>query len=603
MTNYKRVSEIFYSEKIYLIANRANSENIYNILKFQPMANLRYSKEKGIHANDIDYLNKVNTFIEMAIDKQPDLIITPEGSIPFIILENIIYSKIKWPDIGKLWCLCMEGISKNNFKSMKEALDKNEAIKVILENNINYKSNVNSLFYLFRLNEDRLAVIIQLKNRPMADRGIQHEADDMSQGDTIYVFDLDADYQTKNVLINLICADAIHLPISELINELKHTYPLVINAQCNPNPFDTRFVNNRSYISSDTNIRNSRQIVANWANGTEIENFFLIKDSGNAYYNYLSVSGHQHVKSICLDEETFNHRLKNQINGGAYYANSNLNIWKFPDDESLIRFYIKKDDYFGVNTSLTTKFDPIITGKYIYNKIESKWQKADKHCIFSSNQYSNEIYISENENFRPIYYNNCKANMCTDECFWLYNDYFLGICLGGTIEDELKCDGECSNRTLIAMNGDSCEKTSKKRELFSILIKLLEDNNIPDELKIFSNNIKFEIDFNASRCGSNNIYNVTVDKAPYEESNWSIKKGIFAVIDTTDISRVETIYNNLYKITNAENRDQILLYYRNAGNYIPYKKPHELKSIKPANNMLTNETSSRINGEVQYEQD
>lgn len=420
-----------------------------------------------------------------------------------------------------------------------------------------------------------------------------------SDSNGIYIFDLNGGQDTRNILLTLICADAIQLPMSELITTIKYKHPLIINAQCNSKPFDTRFVSNRSYISSDKNISKQRQIVVNWAKGTNLDKSFAINDSGNAYYNYLGVSGHSHLKNLCSDQEVFMHRMKNQIKGVTYFANDNVNIWKFINDENISRFYIKKEDVFAVNQTLSSNFDPVIKEMYKYEN--DQWLHNDKHCIYCDKK-ALEFYVSDNQLLRPIYFQECENNnVCTDKCFWLYNDYFLGICLGGELKNEIKCDGEISNRTLVALNNDSVDNTSKKREIFSILVKLLEANKIPDELMIFSENVKFDIDYNAAECGSNNIYNVSIEKASEEFSNWSLKKGIVAVIDTTQIEKVEKVYGNLYKATNIENRDQILLYYRQNGEYVPYKKPHELKSIIPSNNTFTQNTTSVFKGGSQYE--
>jgi hypothetical protein len=495
----------------------------------------------------------------------------------------------------------MSGISKNEFLKFISFLNGKEDVNIYIENNINYRTHVNSLFYLFRLDVNTLAIVIQLKNNHMADRGIEHEADDLTKGNTIYIFDLNGGEDTKNVLVTLICADAIQLSMSELITNLKYKHPLVVNAQCNSKPFDHRFVRNRSFISSDQSISKQRQIIVNWAKGTKIEKAFTICDSGNTYYNYLGVSGHSHLKSICSDQEVFTHRMKNQIKGCTYFANDSVNIWRFPNDENILKFYVKKEDVFGVNPTLSSNFDPVIKEKYKYEKDE--WVQNEKYCLRMEEDKSSQFYMSDNKLLRPLIFQQCKDNTCNDKCIWLYNDYFLSICLGGELKNEFKCDGEISNRALIAMNDDSVERTSRKRELFSTLVKLLETNEIPDELNVFSNNVKFEIDCNAAECGSNNIYNVVVDTIKEGFSNWSIKKGIFAVIDTTQLETVEKVYSTLYQSTNEDNRDQILLYYRKDDKYIAYKKPHESKSIVPSNSTFTRNTTSIFIGGSQYDQD
>lgn len=603
MTVYKRVSNIINNSAISLIVNRTSSECLYDILKFQPKGKMSYSSDQGIHCNEAGFVDKVNEFIDMAVSNQPALVVTPEASIPYSVLHNIIDNEKRWPDTGRLWCLCMSGISKIDFIKFKKNLEEISNIKVFIEADINYSEHINSLFYLFRLDNKQLAIIIQLKNAPMSDREINHEADHLSKGNTVYIFDLNSGEPTKNVLLNLICADAIQLSVADLITALKYTYPLIINPQCNKAPFNFEFVYKRNAISSDSNLPKCRILVANWSKGSKIEGAFTINDSGNAYYNHLSANGYKQIKNICENKDSFTHRMKNQIMGATYFANEKLNIWKFPDEENILSFYIRKEEVFGVNENMSSRFDPVIKGKYEYDFNEKNWKKAGKNCIFRTEKVNNNLYISDNKLLRPINYEKCISDSCQGKCMWLYNDYFLGICFGGSIKTELTCELEKSNRTLIGLSAEGKRNTSRKRELFMTLVKILEENEIPIELNIFSNNIRFDIDKNAAEVGSNNIYNVSTKKSPDQFPCGVFKKGVFAIIDTNQIEVVERTYDKLYKSTNEENRDQILLYYRNNNKYIPYLKPHEQTSIKPKNSFFTNNVSSVFKGEGQYEQD
>ncbi|MDD3645388.1 MAG: hypothetical protein PHR19_07670 [Bacteroidales bacterium] len=602
MTNFVKVSEVFSRKNVSLIVNRTSNESNYDVLKFQPQAELSYNSNRGIHCDNHEYIDKVRSFFRLVIDKQPALVLTPEGSIPYDMLQEIVDCKTKWPDTSKLWCLCMSGIIKTDFKELIKALTHNSHLSLHIESedNINYKKHVNALFYLFRLDTDTLAVLIQLKNHNMADRRIENEANDLSLGNTIYIFDLNNGEDTKNVMVTLICADAIQIAPSGLIHNLKGKYPLIINLQCNMKPYDYRFISSRTSIFYDCDISKQRQIVANWAKGTKFSDNDIINDSGNAYYNYLSVSGLPRLDNICRDKETFIHRMENQINGATYFANENANIWKFPNSENLIRFYIKKEDVFGIDSSLSSRFDPIIKEIFIY--ADSTWKRKHKHCMLKDDKIPIALYSSRNDNFKTVFHQFCSDNSCTNQCFMLYNDFFLGLCMGGGIKDELKCDGETSNRALAAINNGSICKTEKKRELFSTLVGLLENNKIPKELKLFIDNVKFDIDSNAAECGSNNIYNVKAINSTDEYPNWSDKKGIFAVIDTTQIETVEKTYDLLSKSTNIEIKDQILLYYREEGQYVPYTKPHKLQQIGPTYNSFTKSTTSIIYGESSYEE-
>lgn len=599
MTKFTRLSKLFPNNS--LMVNRTNSESIYDIMKFQPKGVLSYSSERGIHSNEPSYIEKVTDFINNVQERQPSLVVTPEGSIPFEVLKQIIENKSRWPDLYKLWGFCMEGIDKKDFKILVESYNIDDSLKVVIEDSITYRAHVNSLWYIFRIDEERLCIVIQLKNAPSSDRGIKYEARDLTTGNTIYVFDLNNGQPTKNTLISLICSDAIQLEPTKIITELEQSYPMIINHQCNRKPFDDRFKDFRNTILTSRSIKNQRYIVANWAKGSELKRTFTINESGNAYYNYLSVSGHPYLDKICSDKDSYSHRMEMQLLGVEYYASNKFNVWSYPDEENIMRFYIKKDEVFNVDESISTNFDPVIKECYKYNADNNCWESTEKNCILDNEEGSNNIYISEKEFLRPIKYKECEKRECENKCFWLYNDYFFATCFGNELKSELECKYEISDRTIATLSSEGLRGTQRKRELFKTLVKKLERNEIPKELPMFDDNLKFDIDINAAETGSNNIYNATVINVPQEYPNWGEKKGIFAIIDTADLSEVEIAYDKLYKMTKTNIRDQIVLYYRKDDDYISYKKPHEQSNITSKSIDFTNNPASIYKGDMQYE--
>ncbi|HKL41271.1 MAG TPA: hypothetical protein VJ962_01625 [Clostridia bacterium] len=599
---YKKVSEILEGKDVSLEVTENESNKYYDILKFQPMAKLYYSKDRGIFCDEERYLEKVNNFIGLAIKKQPGLLITPEGSIPKSSLENIVNDKEKWPDIGKLWCLCMSGMSKKEFKELINELDNKTNIEIIIEYIENYKTYVNSLFYLFRIDKDKLAIVIQLKTAPMSDRQFESEAVDLTRGNAIYIFDLNKGNDTNNVLLSLICADAIQVSMSDLVNELKGKYPIIINSQCNYKPFHDEFKRIRISFFSDRNVHEFRWIVTNWAKKTEINSDEKMNETGNVYYNYLYVDGNNHLGRKFSNKDAFYDRMKNQINGVSYFADYNFNIWSFPDEENISWFIVKKEECHTYNNALNSNFDPVVKEIYFYKKESNDWVKFNKYCELLGDKKLSNLYISKNELLRPYNYSICLNEECGDKCLWLYNDYFFGICFGEDMRSELECNYEVSKRTIFALNEEGRKKTFHKRKLFEILVKLIETNKIPKELSLFSKNIKFDIDTNAAETGSNNIYNVSVENVEEEHPNWHLKKGIFAILDTEQINIVEKTYKTLYDSTNKENRDQILLYYRLDGNYTPYDTPHKERKITHSNSTFTKNTTSILKGGNQYEE-
>lgn len=601
MTNFTKVSTLFQDKNLSLIVNRTDSESVYDIMKFQPKGVLSYTRDKGIQCKELVYTEKVNKFIRAIIEKQPSLVITPEGSIPYDSLSQAIEDETKWPEDYKLWCFCMEGISKKRFKDVVDNYKDDQRLKIVLEDSINYSAHVNSLWYIFRIDKNHLGIVIQLKNNHMSDRNIEHEEDDLTKGNTIYIFDLNGGQPTKNTLLSLICADALHIDVGSNTEGVSQAYPIIINPQCNGKPFNERFKDSRISIFNSRSFSKQRYIVANWAEGTKLNNAFEIKEAGNIYYNYLMVNGHSHFGKICCDIDSYSHRMKSQMLGVEYYGSHKFNIWDFGNTESLVRFFVKKDEVTGLDETLSTDQDPMIKERYEYISSKKSWESIDGKCILDSKNGCDSLYISKNEYLRPIKFDECLKRECKGKCVWLYNDYFFGICFGKKLESELKCDYEISNRALANFDPEGLVKRNRKRELFSTLVHLLEENIIPAELPMFDKNLKFDIDTDAAERGSNNIYNATVINAPNEFMNWKDKKGIFAIIDTDCLDVVELAYDDLSNMTSQDIRDQIVLYYRVNGRYTIYDGPHKNLNISTKNAHFTGSVSSIYKGQMQYE--
>lgn len=603
MSTFIKMSDKLSEHNVSLKANRTDVESDYSILQLQCCGNLQYSKEFGIKCIDKEYPKKISNFINLAKNENSALVITPECSIPMDIIIKIINNKDKWPQLGNLWCLCAEGCPVVNFQHIIKKLNNKPTVELILnDENITYSNYVNALWYLFVINKDLICVTIQLKQKNMKDTSLLHEGKDLSKGNTTYIFDLNGNQPTptKNILLSLICADALSLSTAQLLSSIPNTYPLLINPQLNAEPFSSRFVVFRKKYFTESCIDKTRMITANWAINTNIIERSVLKEAGSSYYADIASNGKYHVDLICKDLALFNHRLINHRKGMINFLEKEYSIWNLGNEEQCISYHIMKQEYFGGDRSLDIQYDPHVHDKYLFKN--EQWKSQDKpNCLCLWGKYFFKKYAEDmdKQQYLPINTNDCINKMCVEKCDWLYNDFLFGVCFGSFLKGELESNCEESHRTILSLNSKSENNCTKKRRLFEKLIELLGKNQFPNSLMYLNDNHKFEIDQNCAETGSNNIYNLAIIKAPPDKMELVYKKAIVSIIDTDDISDAEFLYNYLKDSTRLDYKDQIIVYYRSDDDhFIAYDKPHTESNIGISNPGFTLKTSSIIGGKL-----
>lgn len=597
------MSDELSEQNVSLKANRTNIESEYSILQLQSCGHLQSSKECGTKCIDKGYPKKISSFINLAKTENSALVITPECSIPLDTIIDVIWSKDKWPQTGNLWCLCAEGCSVVDFQGIIEKLKKSTMVKLVFnDKNITYNNFVNALWYLFVIKSDLLCVTIQLKQKNMLDRELQHEGRGLSKGDITYIFDLNGNQTTptKNILFSLICSDAISISTAEVLNSMPNTYPLLLNPQLNAEPFSSRFIIFRKKYFTESCVKKMRMITVNWSKNTNIDNSPDFKEAGSSYYTYIASNGKKYVDTICKDSELFNHRLINHRKGMINFLEKEYSIWKLDNEEQCLSYHIMKQEFFGGDSSLDIQFDPHISDKFLLEN--EQWQlQGQPDCSRVWKEYFIKKYDDKmgKKQYLPLNINNCINKTCIEKCSWLYNDFLFGICFGIFLKGELESKYEESFRTILALNSRSEINCSNKRQLFEKLIDLLRRNQFPKSLIYLNDNHKFEIDHNCAETGSNNIYNLAIIKAPPDKSELEHKKAIVSIVDTYDIKVAELLYNKLKFATRQEYKDQIIVYYRGVDDhFISYEQPHIEKSIGISNPDFTLNTSSIMGGKI-----
>ncbi|MDD4089086.1 MAG: hypothetical protein PHP29_05285 [Tissierellia bacterium] len=580
------MSELLSGHQVKLTVNSTDS-SIYSVLQYSGEGNLKYD-ENGVGFCEYDkHFNIMQTFLSLARKTHIDLVITPECSVPHRLIDNIIHDSDKWPENEKLWCLCSEGIISEEFKLKISELEKDNRLNVIFDKElINYKTNVNALWYLFKVKE-KLCVVIQPKQHHMLDFKHEGEARDLSVGSVTYCFDLNGGKPTRNQLVSYICSDMIGLSVANIIHNLSGTNPIILNLQLNPKPFSDKFINFRKAYFGDTGINNQRLIVSNWGIGTVIKDTKIyIEESGNGFFSALENTGLHILSSVLQDKSTFINRLELQKEGIENYLDSDYSIWKFNEDIEAVEYGILKTDAFGRNRELGSLQEPIMINNYEYDITNNEWTiDKRKHCNL---KLHSELCDIMEEDYRLKELMSCSGEEKCAKCIGLYADFFFGICFGGLMKEELVVESEKSNRTIKFLNNDSLAKSQEKLRLFKCLVKELRDNNFPKSMKFLENFNIFEINENAAETGSNEVYNLSSTR-PGDEH----KKAIATIYNTDRIEEVKKLYKELFDCTSDNYKNQILIYYLNDGNnYILYSDPHNVTGIGVSSNSFTKNITS-----------
>ena len=394
-----------------------------------------------LNVHGVEFVNKALLFVKLAKENNAALVLTPEYSFPWECLDTIINDPELQPSRGKLWCLCMQYCSMQEFA---EWCKKRDVIKTdMLPSRITYdtstplivfdefrtiKKFANVLTYVFLNAQNQLTVILQSKLAHMGDPLYHFEAADLSLGKRIYVFDYNK--STSRAFCTLICADAMYGDYYKQIEEalssndgLSHPV-FLFNPQLNPNPNHKDFLDN-----IDNRIKNEWVFMRlNWAISTEILS------------NRLDAFGTEYVhKSAAKVENTWNSDSfrKSYIQGRSHGLHYSINDgwkskWVFPSTEHVVHYFLKSPKRPSNAASPIHEF--VVKEIYIYNH---GWV-LDTNCLIA--KFRQLLPHSENllndfiEAMDGIRNSGCAGSICDDQnpenCVILFFDRFVSLFQG-----------------------------------------------------------------------------------------------------------------------------------------------------------------------------
>jgi len=242
-----------------LVPNETN----YSALLMQPCGQIEASS-LGVRNRDRDLARRqFGQFLGDARKSESDLVITPEYSVPWDVLESVIREG-RGPGQGKLWALGCESIKYSELQTMKERLA--EFATVLFEPlEADAVRFVDPLAYVFNApaggngGAPRTVVLVQFKTYPMGDKD-HFEINGLQRGARIYRFGVAG--QSLN-LVSLICSDIF--AFDDATARDVYDRALIIHIQLNQKPRQDLFRLYRDLLFLQFKGDETELICLNWA--------------------------------------------------------------------------------------------------------------------------------------------------------------------------------------------------------------------------------------------------------------------------------------------------------------------------------------------------
>jgi len=485
---------IDYVENINILAS---SEPI-RVLHWQPCDCLKFSRTHGFIPDSNKSLeDEALYFIQRATGKysfsEPALIMTPEYSFPYSIIEKIMGDSSLWPKESQLWCLSMQGHPTKDFLDLIDSANNTDNVSVLFPKFECKNEYVNALFYIIsRKSSEGIELLLmpQLKIQHASDRGGETESTYMEKGTEVLLL---TNPILRTSFVSLICADLLNARlVSQFFqNDIQidgidtlHGYTFnVFNPQLNIKPFHESYCTNIDSALGFKHPSTFRFIALNWSTGTKI--------CGKKINHGLSALLCEHDN---LESETKNQAqrkgviIRNPSKGSLMAC--------FPSCKHILMYVISASNCVGQSKAIgdTPQFLPLD----IFTSQEDKWMAETTLCQID--------WIWINKNFSPLAGRHRKADVSSiNNCQNTnVNDFFLTFFASGHVAAEYQI-----NEPFVKKVGNDAAVKREKLERIALCVR---EKNLPEPLKPFENTCYWifeETNRNLSvRTGEQSIHNV-----------------------------------------------------------------------------------------------
>jgi hypothetical protein len=363
---FKSVSELLQAEGYRHPALKALTPDVanYKTMMFQPRGVIEASVN-GVFNKDRALAKKqFSKFLEMARQREVDLAVTPEYSMPWEVLKEAIQSGVT-PGESKLWILGCESIKLQELNSFKA--DIAASAKVIFEP-LNAQQNkfLDPLAYVFFAptkdgNGAQLIVLVQFKTKPMADAD-HFEVNGLQLGSWVFTF---AESQNNIRLVSLICSDAFGL----LDDQAKEIYErtLIVHLQLNPKPRHEEFRRYRDRLLR-YGCQEMEIVCLNWACD-------VVEWSGAVQKPWKNVA----ASAWYLKPDTFDYKdetITNNHKRGLYYTwlqPFRYHVLFFNYAAAIFELTVTKVFHHGVSAVESKRRGPQLTNVFTWEAASGAW--------------------------------------------------------------------------------------------------------------------------------------------------------------------------------------------------------------------------------------
>ena len=244
----------------------------YFALLCQAHGTIHASSARIGNANSQAVAPRYRAFLNDAVESQAQLAITPEYSVPWPIIGEIIEGTQR-PPKGSLWVLGCESIAPSDLESLRVTVNGRPDVRLIHECFDPQKraqtAFVSPLVFVFwavdTLGTDVLCLLVQFKTIASRDSG-HVELQSLYLGTRLYKFMPDAG---DIALLGLNCSDAFGFT-NDLVEE-HSTNLLLVHVQLNQKPAHKDYAAYRDRLIAVASDNNVEVVALNWAANVLIE--------------------------------------------------------------------------------------------------------------------------------------------------------------------------------------------------------------------------------------------------------------------------------------------------------------------------------------------
>lgn len=447
---------------------------LLKVAQWQPQSIIEFSDEHGFIPTNMLHEQKALLFIQYAKNSHASLVVTPEYSFPYQVLEQIIQDSSLWPDKKKLWCLGMEGIS---YQALTEFINRmRNASNVIIEPvTQNIRPFFNLLIYMI-IAEDKLCVICQAKYQPARDIFGEYEGLNLTLGQEIVAI---TDQDKTKVFFSLICSDALNADIDIMNQSYRNATMLIFIPQLNPSFLHESF--DFAYYRFLYHRPNVRIIIANWSSETTITANGKVLTIVHGFSSFLRrYENERHQAKL---------QNKNHYKGIYFGYKDHSEVWHFSNIELIMTYSILPYKYENTHIVLQENAEPSATSVQI---IDSTSLVTEAHlCNIDWKWLETELNIKR-DHF-------CKFGVTTNECSCFNN--LACFIKSFFIETYHIKHGSSSDQIISPLlvlerypsDSSYIQKAKMQREIISNILYSIDNRKMPYAFQHFKDNHQWNI--------------------------------------------------------------------------------------------------------------